>query len=63
MSAMKNVMTKVVAAAGDWLPDVLFLLGAGLVSFGAYMIYAPAGFIVGGSFFILAGMLAARSMS
>lgn len=49
--------------AADLLPDALLLIGAGLVSYGAHMIYAPAGFIVGGSFFILAGRLAARSMS
>ena len=63
MSSMRNAMTKAAAIAADLLPDALHLIGAGLVSYGAYMIYAPAGFIVGGSFFILAGRLAARSMS
>jgi hypothetical protein len=62
MNTLKNAMKGVTAVAGDWLPDVMLLLGAGLVSYGAYMIYAPAGFIVSGSFLILAGRLAARSI-
>ena len=62
MSTMKNAMTKAAAAAVDSLPDALLLIGAALVSYGAHMIYAPAGFIVCGSFFILAGRLAARSI-
>jgi hypothetical protein len=41
-------MTKAAAMAADLLPDALLLIGAGLVSYGAHMIYAPAGFIVGG---------------
>jgi len=63
MNHVKAVLKRATAAAADLLPDALLLIGAGLVSYGAYMIYAPAGFIVGGSFFILAGRLAARSMS
>ena len=62
MNALKNAMKVVQAVATEWLPDGMLLLGAGLVSYGAHMIYAPAGFIVCGSFLILAGRLAARSI-
>lgn len=63
MSSMKHVMARVAMIAAEWLPDTLLLVGAGLVSYGTYAIYAPAGIIVCGSFLIVAGRLAARSMS
>lgn len=56
-SKMKEAATRVVGS----LPDVAVLLGAGLVSYGAHMIYAPAGFIVGGIFMMLGGIFVARS--
>lgn len=63
MSSMKHVMVRVAMIASEWLPDTLLLTGAGLVSYGTYAIYAPAGIIVCGSFLIVAGRLAARSVS
>jgi hypothetical protein len=53
-------MKRLSAAVENSLPDALFLIGAGLVSYGAYMIYAPAGFVTCGLFSILAGVLAAK---
>ena len=58
-SKMKEAATRVVGS----LPDGAVLLGAGLVSYGAHMIYAPAGFIVGGIFMMLGGIFVARSAS
>ena len=63
MSSMKQALARVALIAAEWLPDTLLLVGAGLVSYGAYAIYAPAGIIVCGSFLIVAGRLAARSVS
>ena len=63
MSSMKQVIEKAKLFAFDSMPDALLLVGAGLVSYGTYAIYAPAGIIVCGSFLIVAGRLAARSMS
>ncbi len=63
MSSMKQARARVAMIAAEWLPDTLLLVGAGLVSYGTYAIYAPAGIIVCGSFLIVAGRLAARSMS
>lgn len=44
------------------IPDLTILAGAGSISFGAWMIYHPAGFIVGGIAFVVIGVLAARSV-
>lgn len=41
--------------------DLAGLCGAGLVAYGAWLIYVPAGFIVGGVLLILAAVLAARA--
>lgn len=42
------------------LPDVLMVAGAAVISYGAWLIYPPAGFLVGGGFALVAGILAAR---
>jgi hypothetical protein len=42
------------------LPDVLLIAGAGAVSYGAWMIYPAAGFIVYGLMSIAAGIKLAR---
>jgi hypothetical protein len=42
------------------LPDVLMLGGAAALSYGAWLIYAPAGYLVGGCLLLVAGVLAAR---
>jgi len=40
----------------DWIRDVAGLAGASSVAYGAWAIYEPAGFIVGG-ILVLAGVL------
>ena len=57
---MKNYLQKIAALAAGWLPDVLMLSGAGTIAYGAALIYAPAGLLVGGGFLFAAGVLAAR---
>jgi len=47
-------------AALSWLPDLLMLAGACSVSVGAGMIYAPAGYVVGGLLSLAAGVVLAR---
>jgi len=47
-------------AALSWLPDLLMLAGACSVSVGAGMIYAPAGYVVGGLLSLVAGVVLAR---
>lgn len=48
------------ALAGVALPDALIIGGAGLVSYGAWLVYQPAGFTVAGVLCIAAGWLLAR---
>ena len=40
----------------QWLPDAMLLAGAGSLSYGAWLAYAPSGFIVAGAFTIYAGL-------
>lgn len=47
----------------DSIPDGLALLGAVLLSYGAWLVYVPAGYIVGGVLLIVGGVIAARSSS
>lgn len=42
------------------LPDALMIVGASAISYGAWLIYQPAGFIVAGCFALAAGVMAAR---
>jgi hypothetical protein len=60
MTTLKAALKRAAAASADSVPDAILLFGAGLVSYGAHMIYAPSGFIVGGMFFLYAGWAAAR---
>ena len=39
-----------------WLPDVMLIAGAAAVSYGAWLCYPPAGFIVGGALTLYAGV-------
>jgi hypothetical protein len=50
----------VVDAARDWRPDAMLIAGAGCVSYGAWLVYAPAGFVVGGLLVMMAGWIDAR---
>lgn len=43
-----------------WIVDILGILGAGLITAGAALIYVPAGFITGGLLLLAAAVLAAR---
>ncbi|CAB4167394.1 hypothetical protein UFOVP860_17 [uncultured Caudovirales phage] len=59
---MKSVVAgarSVVAGLPVILRDLTGLAGAGLVAYGAWLIYPPAGFIVGGVLLIVAAALAA----
>lgn len=44
----------------DTILDGAALSGAGLITYGAHMIYNPAGFIVAGVFFLGGAWMAAR---
>lgn len=50
----------ILMGAKGMIPDALMVGGAAAVSYGASMIYLPAGWIVGGALAIAGGALAAR---
>lgn len=43
------------------LPDLLMVAGAAGVSFGAWLAYPPAGFLLGGTLAIVAGIILAKA--
>ena len=48
-------------AMAGWRPDALMIAGAGGISYGAWLVYEPAGFIVGGLMAMAAGWFESRS--
>jgi hypothetical protein len=44
------------------LDDLLYVVGAVLVAYGAYLVFVPAGFIVGGALTMTSGLLYARQL-
>lgn len=55
-----NLIKSGAAALSGWVPDALMALGGTAVSYGASLVYEPAGWIVGGALLLTAGVLAAR---
>jgi hypothetical protein len=59
-----RLLAKIGAALGRALPvllcDAAGIGGAGLIAYGAWLVYAPAGFIVGGILLLIAAVMAAR---
>lgn len=53
---MKKIVTSIV-------PDTLMIAGAAGLSYGAWLIYEPAGFLVAGLLVLVAGILSARSVA
>ena len=43
------------------LPDLLLIAGAAGVSYGAWLVYSPAGYIVAGALVLVAGLRLARA--
>lgn len=64
LRAVAASATGVMRAARDfvsgWTPDTMMAAGAGCITYGVWLVYAPAGFVVGGGFLLTAGVLAAR---
>lgn len=60
-AALVGWLKKACDVAADWRPDAMMFSGASLVSYGAWLVYEPAGFIAGGVLLLTAGVLAARA--
>jgi hypothetical protein len=54
---MRRALSAAAQAERSSRPDTLMLLGAAGLSYGAWLMYAPAGFIVGGVLLLVAGYL------
>lgn len=52
---------KWIKSARPWAIDLSGIVGAGLISHGAWLIYRPAGFLVGGVLLVAASLLLARA--
>lgn len=61
MNGLKATIKRVAGGLPGMLPDAMLIAGAGLVSYGAYMVYEPAGYMVCGVFFLIGGWFVARS--
>lgn len=59
-AALRRCATAMQAGAASVTPDVLMLSGATSIGYGAWLIYPPAGFIVGGMLAVAGGVLAAK---
>ena len=57
---MLGFMRKTIDQATSFFTPALAIAGAGLFSYGAYLIYRPAAFVVGGVFLLLAAWDAGR---
>lgn len=57
---IKTTLQAAGRVAASWLPDALLVGGAAAISAGAWQVYAPAGWIVGGVFALAGGLLLAR---
>lgn len=58
LTALASMAAKLPAA----IPDALIVLGVAIVSYGAWLVYPPAGFIVGGVLVLAGGVIAAGNM-
>lgn len=64
MKAIRSAAGRVGAALPTIITDAIWLGGAGLISYGVWLIYKPAGFIMAGALMIgAATLLAATGMS
>jgi len=59
-SRLRQAMNRAASSALANIPDVLIVAGASSLSYGAWLIYPPCGFITAGALLLLAGILAAR---
>lgn len=59
MNTIKHLLA-VKSALAALVPDALVLSGAGAVTYGAWLVFAPAGFIVGGLLLVALGFAISR---
>lgn len=63
MLKLANIATlvrRMIGALGGYVTDVAAIAGVGAITYGFWLIYHPAGWIVGGSLALAGAWLAAR---
>lgn len=60
MNRITDKLGRIAALLAGVRPDALMIGGAACISYGAWLVYAPAGYMVGGALGILAGWLDSR---
>lgn len=60
-AAVGRLASRATAAIVAQVPDALMMAGAGGLSYGAWLVYEPAGWMVGGGLVLVAGLKMARS--
>jgi len=60
MKRFEKPIKAALAAGVAWLPDALMAVGGIGIAYGAGLVYAAAGYIVGGILLIAGGVLMAR---
>lgn len=55
LAALRAVFASGASMVAGWAPDAMMLAGVASVSYGAWMVYEPAGFIVGGVLLLAGG--------
>lgn len=59
--SIKDRLRAAVKWSGTAVPDALMVGGAAGISYGAWLVYAPSGYIVGGILALVGGVILARS--
>ena len=61
MKKIRQAILKGLSAIPKLVPDILAVSGAIVISYGTYLIYEPAGFIVIGIMFIASAVILSKS--
>lgn len=61
--SIANALRILAAAVPDLVRDLIGLAGLALIAYGAWLIYEPAGFIVGGVLLVVGVMLRALAQT
>lgn len=59
-AAVGRGASRTASALAAQVPDALMAAGIGAISYGSWLVYVPAGIIVGGVLVLVMGVLAAR---
>lgn len=61
MQKIRQVILSFLILIPELIPDILALVGALTISYGSYLIYPPAGFIVLGIMFIASAVVLSKT--